>query len=254
MEYPKSRKLFYELAETPRLSRVDGSGRSISRLGVRGADGEAAHTVAFVISERSGHRFGRTGADRPRRRSGCGNAWTSEKPTACRSEKSFFRWEELQRISKARRSFRLRELELDRRRIYAAIHVATRPSMAFHGNMQVAVAEARTIVEAGNRVVFFASSNGEVERLADILQRIHLPFQLGLDPNESTPAYLAERAYMAGTVAGTFLVKGTCAGRGPYRSRSLSFGSEDLFDTSEMVARPGSSNRSWQRSRPTSPI
>ena len=42
--------------------------------------------------------------------------------------------------------------------------------MAFHGNMQVAVAEARNLVEQGNRVVFFAPSTGELERLADIFQ------------------------------------------------------------------------------------
>ena len=35
--------------------------------------------------------------------------------------------------------------------------------------MQVAIAEARTLVEAGNRVAFFASRTGEVERVADIL-------------------------------------------------------------------------------------
>ena len=36
-------------------------------------------------------------------------------------------------------------------RSHADLHIATRPSMAFHGNMQVAIAEARTLVEAGNR-------------------------------------------------------------------------------------------------------
>ena len=71
--------------------------------------------------------------------------------------------------------------------------------MAFHGNMQVAIAEARTLVEAGNRVAFFAASTGEVERLADILNEYGVPYQLGLDQSETTPGYLAERAYMAGS-------------------------------------------------------
>ena len=73
--------------------------------------------------------------------------------------------------------------------------------MAFHGNMQVAIAEARNLVEAGNRVAFFASSTGEVERVADILNEYGIPYQLGLEQSESTPAYLAERAYLAGAVA-----------------------------------------------------
>ena len=79
-----------------------------------------------------------------------------------------------------------------------SLHIATRPSLAFHGNMQVAIAEARNLVEAGNRVAFFASSTGEVERVADILNEYGVPYQLGLEQSESTPAYLAERAYMAG--------------------------------------------------------
>ena len=32
----------------------------------------------------------------------------------------------------------------------ASPHIATRPSLSFHGNMQVAIAEARNLVEAGN--------------------------------------------------------------------------------------------------------
>ncbi len=50
----------------------------------------------------------------------------------------------------------------------------------------------------GNRVAFFASSTGEVERVADILNEYGVPYQLGLEQIDSTPAYLAERAYMAG--------------------------------------------------------
>ena len=59
-------------------------------------------------------------------------------------------------------------------------HIATRPALAFQGNMQVAVAEAKTLVEQGTRVAFFAPSNGELERLADILREYSVPFQLGL--------------------------------------------------------------------------
>ena len=102
----------------------------------------------------------------------------------------------------------LKELEIGIGRRDASIHIPTRPGLAFHGNVQVAIAEARTLVEAGNRVAFFASSTGEVERLADIFNEYTIPYQLGLEQSESTPAYLAERAYMAGSVASIYLVKG----------------------------------------------
>jgi transcription-repair coupling factor (superfamily II helicase) len=96
---------------------------------------------------------------------------------ACDPERIYFRWEDLERQTSATSTLSLEELEIawgGTAEEQAARHISTRPAMSFHGNMQVAIAEARTLVEKGNRVAFFASSNGEVERMADIL-------------NESTP-------------------------------------------------------------------
>jgi transcription-repair coupling factor (superfamily II helicase) len=110
--------------------------------------------------------------------------------------------------------------------------------MAFHGNMQVAIGEARTLVESGSRVAFFASSTGEVERVADILNEYRIPYQLGLDQFDSTPAYLAERPYLAGSVASIYVVKGLIRhGTAFQESQLVVFGAEDLFETSELVAR-----------------
>lgn len=130
---------------------------------------------------------------------------------------------------------KLRELSLSGE----SLEVPARPSMAFHGSMQVAVAETRTLVERGSRVVFFAPSAGELERLADILQEYSIPFQLALEPAEGAPKYLAERSYMAGSTASTFLVRGDVS-RGVVLpdSQVAIFGWEDLFDSSDLVARP----------------
>ncbi len=119
-------------------------------------------------------------------------------------------------------------------------HISTRPSMSFQGNMQIAVAEAKSLVERGTRVAFFAPTNGELERLADVLREYSVPFQLGLAPNEAASDYLAERAYLAGPVEGTYLVKGLVR-RGVVfpESRIAFIGSEDLFGSSELVAQPG---------------
>ena len=135
------------------------------------------------------------------------------------------------------RQLELKTLEIGWGGAEAVQHIATRPSMAFHGNMQVAIAEARTLVETGNRVAFFASSTGEVERVADILNEYAIPYQLGLEQSESTPAYLAERAYMAGAVASIYVIKGLVRhGTAFPSSKLVVFGSEDLFETSELVA------------------
>jgi transcription-repair coupling factor (superfamily II helicase) len=114
--------------------------------------------------------------------------------------------------------------------------------MTFHGNIQVAIAEARTLVESGQKVAFFASATGEAERMADILNEYAIPYQLGLEQSESTPAYLAQRAYMSGSSASIFLVKGVIRhGTAFPDSKLVVFGSEDLFETSELVSRGPSS-------------
>ena len=148
---------------------------------------------------------------------------------------NFFHWEDFEARYAGRAQVNLRELDLDA----AAPHIGTRPSMAFHGSMQVAVAEAKTMVEHGYRVAFFAPSNGELERLADILREYSVPFQLGLAPNEAASPYLAERAYLAGPVASTYLIKGHVRRGSIFPESKIAFiGAEDLFDASDLIARP----------------
>ncbi|MBZ5602318.1 MAG: transcription-repair coupling factor [Acidobacteriia bacterium] len=149
---------------------------------------------------------------------------------------NFFHWSDLESRFASHARIAIRELDLDP----AAPHVATRPSLAFHGSMQVAVAEAKTMVDQGYRVAFFAPSNGELERLADILREYSVPFQLGLAPNEAASPYLAERAYLAGPVANTYLIKGLVRRGSIFPESKIAFiGSEDLFDSSDLIARPG---------------
>ena len=89
-------------------------------------------------------------------------------------------------------------------------------------------------------MAFFAPSNGELERLADILREYSVPFQLGLAANEAASPYLAERSYLAGPVASTYLVKGLVRRGVVFPESGIAFiGSEDLFGSSELVAQPG---------------
>jgi transcription-repair coupling factor (superfamily II helicase) len=160
-----------------------------------------------------------------------------ERSPAYDPDQLYFHWEDLE--AQCARSARLELKELDIGwSEEGGLHIATRPAMTFHGNMQVATAEARNLVEAGQRVAFFGSTTGEVERVADILNEYGIAYQLGLERGDATPAYLAERAYMAGAVASVFLIKGLVRHGAAFQDAGLVvFGSEDLFDTSEMVAR-----------------
>jgi len=163
-----------------------------------------------------------------------------ERSSAYDPERVFFRWEELEEQAAAGSQAAFQQLDIgwSPTGIEEAGHIATRPALSFHGNMQVAVAEARTLVEEGRRVAFFAGSTGEIERVADILNEYGIPYQLGLEQFESTPAYLAERAYMSGGSASIFLVKGLIShGTSFQDSKLVVFGSEDLFETSELVSR-----------------
>ena len=167
-----------------------------------------------------------------------------ERSPAYDPDRIFLGWEELRGHAADSPRIDMKELEIGwaKEGEGGHFHIATRPSLAFHGNMQVAIAEARTLVESGNRVAFFASSTGEVERVADILNEYTIPYQLGLEQFDSTPAYLAERAYHAGAVASIYLVKGLIRhGTAFQDSKLVVFGSEDLFETSELVARAPSS-------------
>jgi transcription-repair coupling factor (superfamily II helicase) len=155
-------------------------------------------------------------------------------------DRVFFRWEEIERQASAEPQLSLQQLDIGWNPAgpEPASHISTRPALTFHGNMQVAIAEARTLVEEGRRVAFFVASVGELERMADILNEYSIPYQLGLEQFESTPAYLAERAYMSGTSASIFLVKGLIRhGTAFQDSKLVVFGSEDLFETSELISR-----------------
>jgi transcription-repair coupling factor (superfamily II helicase) len=165
-----------------------------------------------------------------------------ERSPACDPDRVYFRWEDLEHQAAASPQLSLKELEVGQASWPVALHIATRPSMAFHGNMQMAIAEARTLVESGHKVAFFAFSTGEVERVADILNEYGIAYQLGLEQVESTPAYLAERAYMAGSSASIHVIKGQIRrGTAFVESNIVVFGAEDLFEASELVARDSSS-------------
>jgi transcription-repair coupling factor (superfamily II helicase) len=156
-------------------------------------------------------------------------------------EKLWFRWGELASHAQGRREIELRELALEgeQRSALPPLEIHSREPSKFHNHMQAAVAEARELVEQGSRVMFFAPAQGEVERLADIFAEYALPFQLGIELKGSTPAYLAERAYMASNLASVYVVQGQVR-RGvilPETHLAL-IGYEDLFEVAAGMESP----------------
>lgn len=161
---------------------------------------------------------------------------SEDRPMHCPPEKVFFDWEDLRAPD-----YEMRELDTNPQ----ALHFPTRPTMAFHGNMPAAIAESRNLVDAGHQVVFFCKTTGEVERVADIFHEYGVAYQLGLEAGETAPEYLARRPYLAGSAANVFLTRGTVV-RGSIlvQPHLAIFGSEDLFDESDLIAKPGISKSS----------
>jgi transcription-repair coupling factor (superfamily II helicase) len=245
-EFQQSRQELLQLADLLRESDIPG--RDLPVPGETFAGWEA---ISGMVRERPQSIFGLLERplviwDEPQQvRGAAERLWKRldqpERSPAYDPDRIYFRWEEMERQVAGQSQVSFQELEIGWGEA-GSFHIATRPSLTFHGNMQVAIAEARTLVESGNRVAFFAASTGEVERVADILNEYGVPYQLGLEQFESTPAYLAERAYLSGSVASIYLIKGLIRhGTAFQDSKLVVFGSEDLFEASEMVARPPSS-------------
>ena len=165
---------------------------------------------------------------------------TPDRPAPIEPERNFKRWTELFAELSNRTRIGFEELEVIQgaETGSATMHIPSRPSLTFQGNMAVAVAEARNLIAAGHRVAFFAASTGEIERLADVLQEYAVPYQLGLESAMGTRPSLAERAYHAGAVSSAYLIKGRIRRGAVLPDTQLAIiGSEDLFETSDLIAR-----------------
>lgn len=234
-EYPKSRELFHEIAAKLDFEGVTSPGDpfpgwefAVALARPRSHSVLDFATDAIVV------------VDEPEQvASASERLWkrldAPDRESAIPPDANYFHWAELEERIAKYTELRLRELELGE----SPLRVPTRPSMSFHGSMQIAVAEAKTLVSEGNRVAFFAPTLGEIERLADILQEYSVPFQLGIEPSAENRTSLTERAYMAGSVASTYLIRGSVPKGVVFPdARLVVFGSEDLFDTSDLIARP----------------
>jgi transcription-repair coupling factor (superfamily II helicase) len=155
--------------------------------------------------------------------------------TQFKPESAMLTWDEFSDIAAKRDILEIRQLDIgepDKNSFY----ISSRPSMAFHGNLQVTIREAKTLREAGVRLAFFAPTSGEVERLADVFSEYSIPYQIDLG-GEQVPEYLRQRTQSLS--AGIALIRGDVARGTVFQEGRLAiFGSEDLFESPETVARP----------------
>jgi len=123
----------------------------------------------------------------------------------------------------------------------------TRPTQRFHGSIPGLIEAIKDLVRLDARVLLTAPNQGEVERLASLLQEYAVPYRLGSRNQQqggSTTVY-SESSYLAGELSTPVIVKAALANgvqvldldRASAKQIVL-FGANDLSDDADVEARP----------------
>ena len=130
------------------------------------------------------------------------------------------------------------------------VEFATRPTQRFHGSIPAMIDHLKSLMDQNARVLLTAPNQGEVERLAGLLQEYQVPYRLGSRtqaPGSST--VYSETSYLAGDLRTPVIVRAAMAngvqvldlrdsdGRSTAR-QVIVFGANDLNDEADVQARP----------------
>jgi transcription-repair coupling factor (superfamily II helicase) len=146
---------------------------------------------------------------------------------------------------------------------YSEIDFATRPTMRFHGAIPALIDAINSLIRQEARVILTAPNQGEVERLAGLLQEYKVPYRLGSrNMAAGSETIYSESSYLAGAVGTPVIVRVPIANgvqvldlfdSVPHSSTALSsmngtrpsglrqivlFGANDLTDEADIAARP----------------
>ncbi len=126
----------------------------------------------------------------------------------------------------------------------------TRPTMRFHGSVPALIDQLKTLTGPSsggdNRILLAVPNQGEVERLAGLLQEYGVPYRLGSrNMNAGSETIYSESSYLAGSVATPVIVQAAIANgvqvldlaKATARQIIL-FGANDLTDEADVTARP----------------
>ncbi|MDR3745290.1 MAG: transcription-repair coupling factor, partial [Acidobacteriaceae bacterium] len=135
------------------------------------------------------------------------------------------------------------------------VDFSTRPTARFHGNIHALIEALQSLIAQNARVLIAAPNQGEVERLASLLQEYQVPYRLGSRSQTSSSetvyseAAQSESSTLAGDLHTPVIVRAAIAngvqvldlrdadGRATARQLVL-FGANDLVDDADVTARP----------------
>ncbi|MCU1226062.1 MAG: transcription-repair coupling factor (mfd) [Edaphobacter sp.] len=130
------------------------------------------------------------------------------------------------------------------------VDFATRPTQRFHGSIPALIDALNALMKQDARILLTAPNQGEVERLAGLLQEYHVPYRLGsrTDQHGSSTVY-SESSYLSGDLRTPVIVKTTIPagvqildlrdseGRATAHQVVI-FGAQDLIDDADVTTRP----------------
>src|ERR1700678_3105183 len=129
------------------------------------------------------------------------------------------------------------------------VDFATRPTMRFHGSIPALIDNLNSLIKQEARILLTAPNQGEVERLAGLLQEYQLPYRLGSrsEQHASSTVY-TESSYLGGNTIDLripVIVKTPIAAgvqildldKATAR-QIVMFGAQDLIDDADVTARP----------------
>jgi len=126
------------------------------------------------------------------------------------------------------------------------IEFATRPTMRFHGSIPAMIDQLKLLMDNEARVLIAAANQGEVERLAGLLQEYGVAYRIGSRaPQGGSETVYSESSYLAGDPRAPVIVRAAIANgvqvldldRSTARQLVV-IGANDLNDEADVHARP----------------
>jgi transcription-repair coupling factor (superfamily II helicase) len=126
------------------------------------------------------------------------------------------------------------------------IEFATRPTMRFHGSIPAVIDQLKLLMEAEARVLIAAPNQGEVERLAGLMQEYGVSYRIGsrVEHGGSATVY-SESSYLAGDLRTPVIVRTAIANGVQVQDvdrkaarQVIIIGANDINDDADVMARP----------------
>jgi transcription-repair coupling factor (superfamily II helicase) len=126
------------------------------------------------------------------------------------------------------------------------IEFATRPTMRFHGSIPALIDQLKLSMENEARVLIAVPNQGEVERLAGLMQEYGVAYRIGsrMEHGGSTTVY-SETSYLAGDLSTPVIVRAAIANGVQVQDverrtarQIVVIGANDINDDADVMARP----------------